>query len=105
LAGASTSNPNAGRLDELPDRRAFHLRIEPAGLLQDRVANLLSVEPADVHPPEQRVRLIEGGRLGTMRRRLPISRAGDEQPVEPLQRSAVPLELAREPVEQFRVSG
>ncbi len=85
------------------EARPAHRGIERAADGQDAVAQFLGVEPLAVHPPEPSVVGVDAGGGRVVARRLAIDGAGDDQPMDRLERLAAVAQLDGQPVEQLRM--
>ena len=86
-------------------RLPAHGSVELAGDEEERIAKLLKVQPAAMHPPVERVGRIDLRLLGVHRAALLVGVGEHDDAVKLLDRPAVFHEVHRQEIEQLRVRG
>src|SRR5439155_17479885 len=84
--------------------RPVHRKVELSAGLENRVADLLRLEPDRGPPPQELVRGIRRQLHRIFRGRLPVGSRQHNLPMQPFDTPSVLDEVRSEPIEQFRMS-
>ena len=83
----------------------FHFQVQLSADGQDGVADFLGFQSPAIHSPQKLVVSINRFCIGVALRSLTIRGTGDDQTMQILERLTILQEVARQPVEQFRMAG
>jgi hypothetical protein len=84
---------------------AIHDRLQVSAHRQDGVADGFRIEPAPIHAPQVTIAAVDLRSFNVRDRRLAINAAGDNQPMQVLQRLVAVAKVGGQPIEQLGMRG